>query len=176
MRAFDVGIELFDQLQALGIERRGKNDLDFSEQIACLANGIGFAHVIEMRRAFVEIVGLGLPAADPADALECSERRSRSGRIRRFAVVDEDDAVPLADALHAMWQAGVCAEAILDLCLVHFQGAAASNGGQRVLKIVWSLKRGPDCLSFAHYAGQDIPSGFKCCLKVLGSDGWRQRK
>ena len=65
----------------------------------------------EVRRAFVEIVGLGLPAADPADALERGERRRGRGRVGRLAVVDEEDAVLLADALHAVRQAGIGAEA-----------------------------------------------------------------
>jgi hypothetical protein len=69
----------------------------------------------EMGGAFVEIVGLRLPAADPADALERRECRRGRGRVGRLAVVDEDDAVLLADALHAVRQAGVGAKAFGDL-------------------------------------------------------------
>src|SRR5215213_6691977 len=55
-----------------------------SEQFACLANGIGLAHVVEVRGAFVEFVSLRLPTADPADALERSERRRGRGRAGRL--------------------------------------------------------------------------------------------
>ena len=63
-----------------------------------------------MGRAFVEVVGFRLPAADPADTLERRERGGGRGRVGRLAVVDEQDAVLLADALHAMRQARVGAE------------------------------------------------------------------
>ena len=53
------------------------------------------------------------PAQNPADRRERRQRRSGRGRIGRLAVVDEHDAVLLADALHAVGEAGVGAEALL---------------------------------------------------------------
>src|SRR5262245_7857161 len=77
-----------------------------SEQFARTANGIGLADVPELRSAFVEVVGLGETAADPAYFVECGKRGSRRGRVRRLAVVDEKNVPLFADALHSMRQAG----------------------------------------------------------------------
>ena len=78
-----------------------------SEQFARLANGIGLADMPEVRRAFVQIIGFRLPATNPADLVERGERRSRRGWVSRLAVVDEEHAVTLADALHAVREAGI---------------------------------------------------------------------
>src|SRR4051794_13488065 len=96
-----------------------------------------------MRRAFVEIVGLGLAAADPADALERGERGGGRGGVGRLAVVDEDDAVLLADAFHSMWESGIGAEAVFDVLIAYVEVLANSDCGCSVVEIVEALERGP---------------------------------
>src|SRR5439155_19988194 len=94
----------------------------------------------KMRRAFVEIVGLRLPPADPSDALERGKRGGRSGRVGGLAVVDEDDAVLVADGLHAVRETGVGAEALLNRVISQTQTAASKRCCARVLKIVGTLE------------------------------------
>ena len=83
-----------------------------SEQFARFANGIGLADMAEVRRAFVEIVGLGLPAADPADVLERGERGRGRGRVGRLAVVDEERRRPSRGCAPCGGQAGIGAEGL----------------------------------------------------------------
>src|SRR6478672_6377085 len=97
----------------------------------------------EMGRAFVEIIRLRLPAADPADTLECGERWSRRGRVRCLAVVDEQHSVALADALHAVRKAGVGAKRVFDTTLRQPQCKAGSNRGGPIFKVVWPFERWP---------------------------------
>src|SRR5437588_1905907 len=97
----------------------------------------------EVRRAFVEIVGLRPTAADPPDVLERGERGGGRGRVGRLAVVDESDTVLLADALHAMRQAGIGAEAVGNLFLCQPKDVSHENGRADVLSIVRPLEVGP---------------------------------
>src|SRR5258708_1433174 len=97
---------------------------------------------------FIEIVGLRLPAADPADAIERGERWSSCGRVGCLAVVDEDDAILLADALHAMRQAGIGAQGLTDCFIGHAQKAADIPGSLTILKVVGPLKLWPLRLLF----------------------------
>ena len=69
-------------------------------------------------------VGLGLPADDPADRRISRQRGRRGVGIGRLAVVDEQHAVFLGDALHAVRQAGIGAQP-LDRSR---QGRARSTG------------------------------------------------
>src|SRR5260370_34677152 len=94
------------------------------------------------------MAGLRLAAADPADAIERGERWSSCGRVGCLAVVDEDDAILLADALHAMRQAGIGAQGLTDCFIGHAQKAADIPGSLTILEVVGPLKCGPLGLLF----------------------------
>src|SRR5438067_6505755 len=97
----------------------------------------------EVRRAFVEIVGLRLPAADPANFFKCGERRGSGGGVGRLAVVDEQDAVFFAHALHAVREPREGAKGFGDSLLIDFESATNSNSSIRILRVVRSLQAGP---------------------------------
>ena len=97
----------------------------------------------EMRRTFVETVGLRLSAADPADLVERGERGRGRGRVGRLAVVDEGDAVLFADALHAVGETGVGTEAFLDFAFADAKDTAGLHRSSCILRVVRTLERSP---------------------------------
>src|SRR6185503_8110116 len=101
----------------------------------------------EMRCALVEIVGLRLPAANPADALERGERGGGCGGVGRLAVVDERDPFLLADALHSMREAGVSLQSMENLVVVKAELKASVISREDVLQVVGTLERGPVLLA-----------------------------
>ena len=114
-----------------------------SEQFARFANGISLGDVAKVWCALLEIIRLGLSTADPADGLERS-KRGRAGRwIGCLAVVDEEDAGHLADALHPVREARKGTKTKLDLALPYPQSPACRDRGGRVLGIVRPLESGP---------------------------------
>jgi hypothetical protein len=59
-------------------------------------------------------VAAASPAADPANAVKRGQSGRGRRRVGRLAVIDEEDTLLLADALHAMRQAGVGSECDLN--------------------------------------------------------------
>ena len=88
---------------------------DAREHRPRLPDRIARPYMIEMRLAVVEIVALGQSAQNPVDKWVSGERRGGRGGVGRLAVVDEQDAVLVGDALHAVGKAGVGAEALSHL-------------------------------------------------------------
>src|SRR5947209_8367296 len=114
----------------------------------------------EVRRTFVEIIGLRPTAADPPDVLERGERGGRRRRIGGLAVVDEGNAVLLTDALHAMRQTGVGAKGFIDqvirkhqrhlvgaLIVAHTERPRYGDRSYRITGVMWALKRSAVLLS-----------------------------
>ena len=109
-----------------GVERAAMLDRHQSGEVAGehrggIADQIGAGDIAEMRGAFANAVFLGEATGDPVDAGAAigrgrvgRERRGGGGGVGRLAVVDEQDAVCLGDAFHAVGEAGVGAESLLD--------------------------------------------------------------
>ena len=115
------------------------------EQVRGLADGVGRAHMTEMRRAFVEIVGLGLPAEDPADAGNAASAGAVAvGLVALLSLTKRTPSLSRT-ALHAVREAGVGAEAFFDddssstpSCLANAIAAAAA-----FCSVVRTLQRRP---------------------------------
>src|SRR4051794_36839155 len=100
--------------------------------------------------AGVEVLGLGLTAEDPMDAVERRQRRRDRLRIGRLAVVDIGDAIDRADALHAVRQALEALQPGVDRRFRYAERLACGDRGERVLRIVRALQRRPARLIHAH--------------------------
>src|SRR5205085_1328091 len=110
----------------------------------------------EVRGALIEIIGLRLPAEDPANRRESGERGSGRGRVGRLTVIDEEDAVLLADSLHSVGEAGVGAEAFSYGFCWHSQKLADVHRHGRVFSIVGTLERGPVCLIWPSHRRNEL--------------------
>jgi hypothetical protein len=75
------------------------------EHRSSLADGVGADDMIEVLGGIAQLLGLGLPPDDPADARVSGERRGGGLGVGSLTVVDEENAVTLSDALHAVREA-----------------------------------------------------------------------
>ena len=101
----------------------------------------------EVLGGVAEVVRLGLPADDPADARISGERGGGGLGVGGLAVVDEQDAVAFADAFHSVREAGIGAKASGDDFFWQAKGLRNPDCDLRILTIMSALQSGPILLS-----------------------------
>src|SRR5262249_52743510 len=94
---------LYPTLELVGEFRRG------------LPDQVSLAHARKKSGERSKTSGLGLAAGDPEKVRETGERLRRRIRIGCFGIVDEQHLALAADLFHAMRQAGIAAQALLNL-------------------------------------------------------------